>query len=59
MVLPVGPLGTTKDTYRIFFEVTIFQHSPLTRKVFYNNINNNNSRREIEDIISIIRVTHL
>ena len=25
VVLPVGPLGTTKDTYRIFFEVTIFQ----------------------------------
>ena len=45
VVLPVGPLGTTKDTYRIFFEVTIFQHSPLTRRVFYNNINNNNSRR--------------
>ena len=26
MVLPVGPSGTTKDTYRIFFKVTIFQH---------------------------------
>ena len=25
MVLPVGPSGTTKDTYRIFFEVTIFE----------------------------------
>ena len=25
MVLPEGPLGTTKDTYRILFEVTIFQ----------------------------------
>ena len=25
MVLSVGPLGTTKDTYRIFFKVTIFQ----------------------------------
>ena len=25
MVLPVGPSGTIKDTYRIFFEVTIFQ----------------------------------
>ena len=26
VVLPVGPSGTTKDTYKIFFEVTIFQH---------------------------------
>ena len=26
VVLPVGPSRTTKDTYRIFFEVTIFQH---------------------------------
>ena len=26
MVLSIGPSGTTKDTYRIFFEVTIFQH---------------------------------
>ena len=39
VVLPVGPSGTT---YRILFEVTIFQHSPLTRRVFY--INNNKSR---------------
>ena len=46
MILPVGTSRTTKNTYRIFFEVTIFQHSPLTRRVFYNNINNNNSRRE-------------
>ena len=29
MVIPVGPSGTTKDTYRIFFEVTIFQHGLL------------------------------
>ena len=36
--------GPQKDTYRIFFEVTIFKHSPLTRRVFYNNINNNTSR---------------
>ena len=44
VVLPVGPSGTTKDTYRIFFEVTIFHHIPLTRRVFYNNINNKKSR---------------
>ena len=44
VVLLVGPSGTTKYTYRILFEVTIFQHSPLTRRVFYNNINNNKSR---------------
>ena len=29
------------------------------RRVFYNIINNKNTRREIEDIINIIRVTHL
>ena len=44
MILPVGPSGTTKYIYRIFFEVTIFQHTPLTRRVFYNKTNNNNNR---------------
>ena len=29
MVLPVGPSRTTKDTYRIFFKVTIFQKECL------------------------------
>ena len=31
MVLPVGPSGTTKDTFGIFFEVTIFQHARLAK----------------------------
>ena len=30
VVLPVGPSGITKDTYRIFFEVTIFQQTSPT-----------------------------
>ena len=41
MILPIGTSGYSKW---IHFEVTIIQHSPLTRRVFYNN-NINNSRR--------------
>jgi hypothetical protein len=36
-------MNNTSIINRILFAVTIFQHSPLTRRVFYNNI-----RRERE-----------
>ena len=35
VVLPVGPSGTTKDTYRILFEVTIFQQEKVFLKIEY------------------------
>ena len=54
MILPIGTLGYSK---RIHFDVTIIQHSPLTRRVFYNN--NNISRRRRESIFNIIMVIHL
>ena len=57
VILPIGASGTTKNIFRIFFEVTIIQHSPLTRRVFYNN--KNNSRRRRESILNIIRVINL
>jgi hypothetical protein len=31
-------MNNTSIIIRILFAVTIFQHSPLTRRVFYNNI---------------------
>jgi hypothetical protein len=31
-------MNNTSIINRILFAVTIFQHSPLTRRVFYNNI---------------------
>jgi hypothetical protein len=31
---------------RIFFAVTIFQHSPLTRRVFYNTTSSGERERE-------------
>jgi hypothetical protein len=36
---------------RIFFAVTIFQHSPLTRRVFYNTTSS--GEREGNNIINI------
>jgi hypothetical protein len=45
-------MNNTTIIIRIHFAVTLFQHSPLTRRVFYNNI-----RREREDsIINNIRL---
>jgi hypothetical protein len=37
---------------RIFFAVTIFQHSPLTRRVFYNTTSS--GEREGSNIISVL-----
>jgi hypothetical protein len=43
-------MNNTTIIIRIHFAVTLFQHSPLTRRVFYNNI-----RRERGNIINNIR----
>jgi hypothetical protein len=34
----INIMNNTSIIIRILFAVTIFQHSPLTRRVFYNNI---------------------
>jgi hypothetical protein len=34
----IGLMNNTSIINRILFAVTLFQHSPLTRRVFYNNI---------------------
>jgi len=44
-------MNNTTIIIRIHFAVTLFQHSPLTRRVFYNNI----GREREENIIKEIR----
>ena len=50
-------IGTSGYNKWIHFEVTITQHSPWMRMVFYNY--NNNIRRRRENIFNIIKVIHL
>jgi hypothetical protein len=50
----IDPMNNITIIIRILFAVTLFQHSPLTRRVFFNNIRS----REV-CIISGIRRTVL
>jgi hypothetical protein len=54
----IDPMNNISIIIRIHFAVTLFQHSPLTRRVFYNNIKRerglHHQQHQEDNIINII-----
>jgi hypothetical protein len=43
----IDPMNNITIIIRILFAVTLFQHSPLTRRVFFNNIRRERSASSV------------
>jgi hypothetical protein len=43
----INPINNISIIIRILFAVTLFQHSPLTRRVFFNNIRRERSASSV------------
>jgi hypothetical protein len=43
----INPINNISIIIRILFSVTLFQHSPLTRRVFFNNIRRERSASSV------------
>jgi hypothetical protein len=51
-------MNNTSIINRILFAVTIFQHSPLTRRVFYNIIRRERERATTSGTLTGISINH-